>query len=106
MSVRASLTEFEVFQDEQEQASPEPETPEPVDGPETPAPGGLLGSELIEQPTTVATPPPALLSSLLSQLESISPERAEGLGGGTGANVVSGAQSTVLGATDIGDLLT
>lgn len=76
-------------------------------------------ADLIEQPSGVSAPPPAPTSSLLSQLgsgsllskvESITPERAAEreaeIGGSAAANVVSGAQVTVLGTTDTGDLLT
>jgi len=104
--VAAHLTDFEYRQDSQEQESPEPEAREPLEDPDAPAPSDLLGPGLIEQPATVTAPPPAPLSSLLSQLESISPERAGELGGGTGANIISGSEGTILGATDTGDLLT
>lgn len=60
---------------------------------------------LIEQPTAVAAPPPAPISSLLSQLEGISVAREAELGGATAANIVSGDEVTFLGATDTGDLL-
>lgn len=46
------------------------------------------------------------MSSLLSQLESVTPERSAELGGGTSANIISGAEVSVLGTTDAGDLLT
>ena len=90
----------------QDTEAPEPEIPEP-ETPDSTATldGDLFGDGLIAQPNTFTAPPPAPLSSLLSQLESMSIERALELGGGTSANIISGSQGTILGATDTGDLL-
>lgn len=77
-----------------------------VEGPSAPDQEEQTQEGLIEQPTGVAPAPPAPMSSLLSRLEALSSERQADLGGGTGANIVSGTEATVLGTTDAGDLLT
>ena len=103
---RANFSDFDLSQDRQEQESPDAERPDPPDdGPDAVPPSDQVGEGLIEQPSSFAAAPPAPISSLLSQLETISAERAAELGGGTGINIVSGAQGTVLGSTDTGDLL-
>jgi iron complex outermembrane receptor protein len=87
---------------EADDTEPEADSPATADLP----PAGQGNEGLIAQPSTLAAPPPAPMSSLLSQLSAMTPERSAELGGGVSANIVSGAEVSVLGTTDAGDLLT